>query len=223
MIKVIYMDTTIFKNKMLYEKAFSLVSKERQGKVSAFKNVNAARLSLGAGLLLYIALQENGLEEHINSLCYELHGKPYFKDIDFHFSLSHSGKYAICAYGTTPLGIDIQKTDRPIKHVKRILSEDERVYLRFFDEAEKAEVSYRLWVRKESLIKLDGRGLRMPLDKLSFISDHSVSDSLIFEGKKLYFIEKKNLLPAYAICVCSEIENEAIRLTEISAEFLTKY
>lgn len=223
MIKVIYMDTNIFENNELYEKALSLVSKDRKERISNFKTINPARLSLGAGLLLHIALRENGLDEFINTLCYEPYGKPYFKDINFHFSLSHSGKYAICAYGTTPLGIDLQKTSGKIKHVNRILSDKEKDFLSPLNTSQKTELFFRLWVRKESLIKWDGRGLRLPLDTLSFVDDHAISDSILFEEKELHFIEVKSLLPEYALCICSEEKEASIVMNKIDANFLTKY
>ena len=223
MISVLYLDTEIFQDKEIFDKCFNLISKDRKEKFRKLKNPIPARLSLGAGVLLRIALENNDLLSELDRIQYEDHGKPYLKNDSFYFSLSHSGKYAVCAYGTTPLGIDLQKTSGKIKHVNRILSDKEKDFLSPLNTSQKTELFFRLWVRKESLIKWDGRGLRLPLDTLSFVDDHAISDSILFEEKELHFIEVKSLLPEYALCICSEEKEASIVMNKIDANFLTKY
>lgn len=39
-----------------------------------------------------------------------LHGKPFFKTSDWHFSISHTEKYAVCAISKyNPIGVDVEK------------------------------------------------------------------------------------------------------------------
>ena len=54
-------------------------------------------------------------------------GKPYFPARpEFHYSVSHSGEWAVCAVGAVPLGVDIQ-VERPVRPaVFRALSATEQ-------------------------------------------------------------------------------------------------
>lgn len=221
---ILYMDTTIFKDETLYKKGFSLISEERKMKIDRFKNPAPARLSLGAGVLLRIALDRCGLTEKLNEIKYGEHGKPYLEDIDFHFSLSHSGEYAICAYSDVPVGIDLQKVkERLPKHTKKILSEMESAFLKDLDETEQIRMFYRLWARKESLIKWDGRGLRIPLQEISFYEGMTLIDQVEFQGKTVFFREYDRWMPEYAFALCSEKKWLSASIEEITSEILTIY
>ena len=108
MIRILYMNVNMLKDADLYQKGMNMVSSERKEKINQMKNPVPARLSLGAGILLRIALEEKGYAHLIEDICYGKNGKPFLKDVDFHFNLSHSGAYAVCAYGDQPIGIDLQ-------------------------------------------------------------------------------------------------------------------
>ena len=71
-------------------------------------------------------------------------GKPYFPARpEFHYSISHSGEWVVCAVGAVPLGVDIQ-VERPVR-----LEEQER-FPAFFD----------VWCLKEAYSKAIGLGLK---------------------------------------------------------------
>ncbi len=221
MAKLLYMDVTIFEEEALFQKGMSMISVERGEKIQKYKNPMTARLSLGAGVLLRIALDEFGLGDKIDQMETGAYGKPYLKDIAFHFSLSHSGHYAICAFSNAPIGADLQqiKEKLPVR-TTRILSAAEKAYLDKLAETERIETFYRLWARKESLIKWDGRGLNLPMEQLSFVQDRILADAMILEGKRLYFREYQDLLPQYAICLCDEIGIFSEKMVEITAKSL---
>lgn len=220
---LLYLNTNIFEDEDLIQKAMDMVSSERKEKISKLKNSVSVRLSLGAGVLLRIALDRNGLGEKINSIKMGEHGKPYLEGTDFYFSLSHSGQYAVCSYSDAPIGVDLQKIkDTFPKHTKKILSDAEITYLENLCEAEKKEWFYRLWAKKESLIKWDGRGLRLPLQELSFIEDQKIADKIEFEEKQLHFMEYDFLFPEYAVSICSENSDFPEEAEEITAKILIK-
>lgn len=77
------------------------------------------------------------------------HGKPFFPERpDIHFSISHSGSFALCAVDFFPVGADIEFI-RPVTPslISRVCSEAETQHSDFFS----------LWVLKESLVKLRGQ------------------------------------------------------------------
>ena len=91
-------------------------------------------------------------------------GKPFFAERpELHFNLSHSGGYALCALGESPVGIDIQVV-KPFKTrlMDRVCSPEERRWL-----VERGDEEFaRIWAKKESLCKQRGTGLTVPLREL---------------------------------------------------------
>jgi phosphopantetheinyl transferase len=100
-------------------------------------------------------------------------GKPYYPAFpDFHYNISHSGSYAVCAYCTQPVGIDLQKIPedphRILLIAKRFFSSEEQEALRELQGKNEPEAMCRLfcryWTARESYIKLTGRGLAEPFE-----------------------------------------------------------
>ncbi len=88
-----------------------------------------------------------------------LRGRPFFPGApDRHFSLSHSGGYALCALSDGPVGADIEAV-RPRR---------ERLFRAALSEGERAAFSgswedfFRLWTLKESWVKREDVPLYPP-------------------------------------------------------------
>ncbi len=224
MIHLLYMDIRMLAEEALYAKALTLISEKRKEKILRFQNPLPARLSLGAGVLLTMALDRYHLKERIEEIRLGKYGKPYLPDAAFHFSLSHSDHYAVCAFGDLPLGADIQwiKEQVPLR-TSRILSKEEQIYLEKFLDQERVQQFYQLWARKESLMKWDGRGLRLPMQEISFIKEGILTDQIVFERKQLYFQGNNHWIPQYAISICSEKPIFLQKIEEITLETLIKY
>ena len=222
---ICYMHISVLENPELFAKGMSLVSAERREKVQKLKklkNPMPARLSLAAWILLVFAMEKCGLGDRRDDIKYQVQGKPYLECSDFYFSLSHSGEYAVCAYGDVPLGADIQKIKETLPtHTKKILSEEETAYLNSMSEQERRKAFYQIWARKESLIKWDGRGLRIPLHTISCVKDGQMAEQIDFEGKRLFFGDWD--IPEYAFSLCSEKEFQIDEITEVTTKILTKY
>lgn len=102
------------------------------------------------------------------------HGKPEIvepAESELHFNLSHTRGLAACAVATRPLGVDVEwvARDTATREVaERSFASDELAQLeglageayrrRFFD----------FWTLKEALIKADGRGISMGLERFAF-------------------------------------------------------
>ena len=99
-------------------------------------------------------------------------GKPYFPDYPWiHFNLSHTRGFVCCALSETEVGVDVERR-RPQKYQERILgrfSEEEQRLWRAAPSSERERLFFRMWVLKESYVKADGRGLRIPLDSFSVL------------------------------------------------------
>lgn len=96
----------------------------------------------------------------------EANGKPYLLGCpDFHFNLSHSGRWAVCAVADAPVGVDIQQ-ERPVspKLSKKFTAAEQRQLQQTPLEDYDRQL-FDLWVEKESYIKCTGEGLLCPLKR----------------------------------------------------------
>lgn len=136
----------------------------RREKAARFRDGAARRLSLGAGLLLALALKAEGLP--VSDTRETALGKPWLPaQPDFHFSLSHSGEMALCAVSERELGCDIERLRRYDPAIaRRFFHPEERAWLFSLPEAEQPDAFLRLWTLKESYLKATGQGLSLPLD-----------------------------------------------------------
>ncbi|PRY25162.1 4'-phosphopantetheinyl transferase [Aliiruegeria haliotis] len=90
-----------------------------------------------------------------------------------HFNLSHSNGWAALAVTPAhPLGIDIE-VHRPVEKAvaERFFSRSERAALEHLPEDSWARGFFRIWTRKEALIKALAQGLSMPLDSFDVTAD----------------------------------------------------
>lgn len=143
--------------------------------ITACQPEEGASLHAAAHRLLALAAEEAGIALPLG--LEELPGgKPYCPAAPaFHFNLSHSGGWAVCAVAPCPVGVDVQE-ERPVRPA----------LLRKFSPGEQAQLAVRpasaffdLWALKEAAAKCTGRcgvpgvlyGSEVSLDPLSLGRD----------------------------------------------------
>lgn len=222
MIETIWMNTTELDRPGFLQKAMPFFTRKRQERLGKLTNPSALRQSAGAGFLLFLALQKYGQAGRLQEIQEGTYGKPFLPDSSFFFSLSHSGDMALCAFGDAPLGADIQqiKGNIPEKTAK-ILCDSEVAYLRDKTEKERAAAFCQIWAMKESVLKWDGRGLRLPMQSFSTVQNGMLADEMMLGEKRLYFW--RCCLPGYAVSVCAETAEFIQAPTEIMTKLLNKY
>jgi 4'-phosphopantetheinyl transferase len=102
-------------------------------------------------------------------------GKPFLQNSDIHFSLSHSGHWALLAVSQTPLiGVDIE-ANRRARDLPSIAENyfhpKEIALLGSIPTDKQADYFYRLWTLKEAFFKAIGIGISAGLDNIHFILD----------------------------------------------------
>lgn len=92
-------------------------------------------------------------------------GKPYLvSEPGIHFSLSHSGNWAVCALSDHPVGVDIERCEPGRRDIaSRFFHREEVRYLNTVLPSARDDAFYKLWTLKESFVKSTGRGLDLPL------------------------------------------------------------
>jgi 4'-phosphopantetheinyl transferase len=96
-------------------------------------------------------------------------GKPRCPGIkDFHFSVSHSGVYALCAAGPSPCGADIEfMRPESLDAAPAALSGGEMRIFKALPPGEKITFFYESWTLKESFLKAAGTGLMISPESFS--------------------------------------------------------
>lgn len=210
----------------VYLQAQEFLSPYRRQKIALLKHEQDRKRSFGAAVALDRALMEYGLRER--SMEYEIgrYGKPYLRDYPgIHFSLSHSGDYAICSIGNKPVGNDIERVkEGRLQVAQRFFSLQETAWIyRADDRREQEDRMFRIWTMKESFLKVTGLGMSLQLNSFTiesrrdekFFVEHNINEKVYY--LKEYNEWMYNFDDKYRLTVCSEEaafakEPEMIRL-----------
>ena len=232
-------DVSILNYGEKYEEYYRLVPKYRREKIDSYKRQEPRLLSLGAGALLHMALAERGIDDTKLTVQEGKNGKPAYKDIEWTYNLSHSGTKVMCALCDVPVGCDVEwGVDRGtaiedrIKIAKRFFAPGEFEKLRDLFEEKKtasgftvqvineqlADLFYRYWTLKESVIKATGLGIFMDLSsfEVQVYPDGTLGwgepvkplvNNKLVSNLRTYEIEGYEGYK-YSVCVDSEAEYE---------------
>jgi 4'-phosphopantetheinyl transferase len=143
-----------------------------------------------------------------------VYGKPYLTNkSNFHFNVSHSGKWSVCAVGDRPLGIDIELIDRinmktAEKIAERFFSKEECEELFLRDYKDRLAYFCEIWTLKESFLKALGKGLTNPLNSFT-IKKRDTGIELKSCLYTKYCFEQYNIDRDYRMAVCSKDSNFA--------------
>ena len=109
------------------------------------------------GRLLLAKLYAQTTGEKLPPIAVTPQGKPYFPDEAWHFSISHTNHFAFCALSRHNIGLDAEEKGRKVTPamMEKFTSDTEKSRLGNDPE----DIFLRLWVLKEALAKLTGRGM----------------------------------------------------------------
>lgn len=104
--------------------------------------------------------------------CDRAHGRPMVPDSDLQVSMSHAGDVVLVALtrGSVPIGVDVEQIDRVLTvddFVRFALAPAERERIRRVDGQVDQAAFFRIWTRKEAILKATGDGLRVPMSSLT--------------------------------------------------------
>lgn len=135
-------------------------------------------------------------------------GKPRCVNLpDFHYNLSHSGDWVICAIDKSPVGIDIEKISTVDLNIsKSFFSNKEHEDLMLSNDP--FDYFFTLWSLKESYIKFIGKGLSHPLDSFTM---HLKENRIKIESEERIlneiFFKQYNIEEGYKLAACGEKDN----------------
>ena len=132
----------------------SLFPPQRQAQLEATKDQGHRRQRYGVWKLLEYALSQSlGLE--LRRLQLTLDDRGRWSCQECYFSLSHTDEAVAVAVSRQPIGIDIERLDRPLHPSlpSKILTPDQLAEYTALAEAEKQPYLLQRWCAKESLFK----------------------------------------------------------------------
>lgn len=161
--RILIADVSALEETALFERFYAQMPAYRRKKIDTLYHKKDKLLSLGAGILLKVALDSTGRQA--DKLQETDKGKPFYSDFPaFHFNLSHSGRRVMCAVSDREFGCDTQQVgDYRDKVARRFFHPTEYQALLSQETSEaRCALFYRLWALKESFLKATGCGLSLP-------------------------------------------------------------
>ena len=186
------------------DRYLSKIPMERQDRVGRYIRQEDAIRSLCGSLLIQYVIQKELKEDNV-TYSYNKYGKPFINEFPkFHYNISHSHDWVVCATDNIEVGIDIEK-------IKEI---DLGIAKRFFAPIEYAQIErrpsdqqlscfYEYWTMKESFIKALGKGLSIPLNSFC-IREENGEYITIDQQSKVYLFNHIHLDKEYKLAVCSQ-------------------
>ncbi|MDM5296921.1 4'-phosphopantetheinyl transferase superfamily protein [Bacillus pumilus] len=183
------------------------VSLEKRAAAERFRFlIDARRTLLGEVLIRQLIHEMYGVP--IDQIVFETegNGKPVVQQIpSFHFNLSHSGDWVVCAVDDAPVGIDIEEI-KPIDLAiaKRFFSADEYQDLLSQPAQRQEAYFFHLWSMKESFIKLTGKGLSYGLSSFTArLSADGQASLTLPDHEAPCYVQTYSLDPAYQMATCT--------------------
>lgn len=127
--------------------------------------------SKGHDLLKKVLKEDYRIENY--ELEYNEYGKPFLKNSNLFFSLSHSNLYSALVICDREVGIDIEKIIYVDSIFKRYFNDEEKKFVNKSNNRDEAFT--KIWTRKEACLKRIGIGLNTNLKEVNGLDTSIVS------------------------------------------------
>lgn len=185
-----------------YRTLYQRASDWRKDRADRYRNRADAARCLTAEALLRFTLGTGDFTEEK-----EPGGKPYIREKpEFHYNLSHSGRWVVLACGDSPLGVDVEmlRPETDIEAISsRFFSQEEQCYIRE-DPTQSRRRFFQVWTGKESYVKFLGTGLKTELRTFS-----------IFRLPSALRLHHRWLDANFCLCLCTAEEDSCLRILEV--------
>lgn len=162
---------------------------------SIYQNNEMKEISMKAWSYLFQILKEYyNIEVKQEDIVYNKYNKPYLKDNDIYFNISHSKDMIAIIISDKECGIDIEYVDykKDVDKIKTKIMSDKEIKT-FNSRLDKHKYFYKIWTKKEAYFKSRGMGLDFKL-LTTDINLKNVKTYIYKYKKEIYFVsfEVKN-------------------------------
>lgn len=202
----------------LLKKAVSTTRRENSEKFLFFED--AKRSICAEAIMRYYVIKNLGINNSEIEIRYNDYGKPFLKNIQLYFSLSHSNKWVVCGWSNNEIGVDIEKIDKiNIDIAKSLFCKAEYDYIKSGKEHEQCKKFIQIWTLKESYIKYIGKGLTIPLNSFCIKKNNDCFIVEADENRERVFLKQVEFSGDYYLTECSRDET-SIDIQKITMEEL---
>jgi len=224
------LDTYILKiekniNRDEFTRLLRYVSEEKRERINRFYRFDdAQRTLLGDVLARYAICKRLGISNRDLHFSANRYGKPILLEPNgIHFNISHSGNWVVCAVDDAAVGTDVELI-KPIdfKIAENFFAEEEYISLISQPEEMRMKYFYKIWTLKESYIKMEGKGLSIPLDsftirvennKINVTTGNKIQEFCFYQS----FLDSETI---YTVCTQNSNISESIRCSTESFDLL---
>lgn len=208
MVKLYYAKITKLYDEKCFEEKIRQIKEKRQVRILEHCQKKDRCQSLAASLLLKKALEEEGICYEETCFTKEQGGKPKLLQNGLFFNLAHAQEMAVCVISDQQVGVDVERRDRlegkeqsrKLQIAKKILTPEE---WKLWEKAGcQTEELISVWTKKESYVKMTGKGLTENLTTVDTLSNAFYQQILVDDG--------------YVISVCTALENERAQVKDLS-------
>ncbi len=208
MVKLYYAKITKLYDEKCFEEKIRQIKEKRQVRILEHCQKKDRCRSLAASLLLKKALEEEGICYEETCFTKEQGGKPKLLQNGLFFNLAHAQEMAVCVISDQQVGVDVERRDRlegkeqsrKLQIAKKILTPEE---WKLWEKAGcQTEELISVWTKKESYVKMTGKGLTENLTTVDTLSNAFYQQILVDDG--------------YVISVCTALENERAQVKDLS-------
>ena len=137
---------------------YESIYKEKQNKIDKLLEISEKKKSIISEIMLKELLKEYNIEYDKCVFSISDNGKPYIKNYDIYFSISHSKNYVAVVVSNNNIGIDIEETKEiDNKLLEYISTNEEKEFIKLSNN--KNNTFLILFTLKESYIKLNDLNL----------------------------------------------------------------
>ena len=181
--------------------------------IDRYHQLNDKKSRLLSRLLVKMYCLENGFTWNWSNWKVDDNKKPYFENGPF-FNISHAGDKVVVVFSENhSVGVDVEK-------ITEIGSENLSVYFHHEErhslEPYSNDAFFKIWTRKEALLKAIGIGILNGLNQVSVLND-----DVDFNGH--WHIKDVSLFSDYKLAVCSPLKETKIELRHIDKEQLKSF
>ena len=180
-------------------------------KISAYKDDKELISRLCGKMMLSKLLADTHFDSKLTlaDITYNEWAKPQVSPA-FDFNIAHSGGITICITSAShKVGVDIEEVrSQDILPLKEHFTPREWSVINGSDNI--TDAFYKLWVRKEALIKATGKGVFLPMNKIEALADYVNADG------RLFFIYDIQIAGGYAAAIATTEHNAICNISEIA-------
>jgi 4'-phosphopantetheinyl transferase len=143
-----------------------LTEEERQRAERFRQQADRTRFICGRAALRLLLAEHLGLPAHEFRFLLTPKGKPHLDGTPIEFNLAHAGELVALAISVDTIGVDVERIGRPadpLAFARRRFAADET--RRIEEAADQALEFARVWTAKEAVIKAEGTGVGLGLDR----------------------------------------------------------